>query len=53
MNWKKIITWTLVIFALYTVISAPDRAAEIVNSAFDMIAEGGQSVAAFFDQLVA
>jgi hypothetical protein len=53
MNWKKIITWTLVIFALYTVISAPDKAAQIVNNAFDLIAQGGQSVAAFFDQLVA
>jgi hypothetical protein len=53
MNWKKIITWTLVIFALYTIFSNPARAADIVNNGINFIAQAGDSVGRFFDALVA
>ena len=53
MNWKKIFTWILIIFALYTIFARPDRAADIVQSGFDAIAAAGNSVQRFFDALVA
>jgi hypothetical protein len=53
MDWKKIITWILVIFAIYTVLASPDKAAALVQDAFNGIAAGGESVKRFFDALVA
>ena len=53
MNWKKILTWVLIIFALYTIFARPDRAADIVRDGFDAIAAAGESVQRFFDALVA
>jgi hypothetical protein len=52
-NWKKIVTWVLIIFALYTIFARPDRAADIVENGFDLIAQAGDSVQQFFDALVA
>ena len=52
MNWRKIIQWVVVIFALYTIFHAPDKAADLVRSAFDGMATGGNSVKKFFDALV-
>jgi hypothetical protein len=53
MNWKKIVTWIVVIFALYTIFARPDRAAEIVGNGFDLLAQAADSVQSFFDALVA
>lgn len=50
---KKIIVWVLVIFALYTVVQSPSRAANLVHMAFDVVAEGANSVGRFFDLIVA
>jgi hypothetical protein len=52
MNWKKIITWLIVIFAVYTVLASPAKAADLVRSGFDGVSQGGHSVQKFFDALV-
>jgi hypothetical protein len=53
MNWKKIITWGLVIFALYVVFKRPDRAADLVNSGISFASDAARNVGRFFDALVA
>lgn len=52
MKAKKIIIWIVVAFAVYTVITAPDEAADLVREAFNTLADGGRSVGRFFDQIV-
>lgn len=50
---RKIILILVLVFLIYAVINSPDQSAEVVNSAFDILVDGLQSIARFFDQLLA
>ena len=49
---KKIVLWLLTIFLIYAILTSPDAAANIVGSAWDVVANGVKNVAIFFDSLL-
>ena len=49
---KKIILWLLTIFLIYTILTSPGDAADIVGSAWDVIANGVENIGRFFDELL-
>ena len=49
---KKIVTWILVIFLLYAILTSPQAAADIVGSAWDIIRDGVRNIFVFFDELL-
>jgi hypothetical protein len=49
---KKIALYILVVFVLYTIITSPDRAADLVQIGFEGISSAAQSVGTFMTQLV-
>ncbi|WP_200946666.1 hypothetical protein [Janibacter sp. Soil728] len=49
---KKIVLWLLTIFLIYAILTSPDSAANIVGSAWDVIANGVKNVGRFFDSLI-
>ncbi|NGO67439.1 hypothetical protein [Streptomyces boncukensis] len=51
-NAKKFITWALVIFVLYTIITSPARSADLVQIGFEGISDAAQSVGTFMTELV-
>jgi hypothetical protein len=52
-NLKKVLPVLIIVFAVYVVLAQPEKAADMVRSAFDGLAAGGHSVKRFFDALVA
>lgn len=50
---KKIVTWALVIFLAYAIITSPSDAADIFQSAWDVIVNGVRNIATFFNDLIA
>jgi hypothetical protein len=49
---KVILIWLLVGFAIYAIITSPDRAADIVQATVDIIINGVQSIGRFFSALL-
>ena len=49
---KKIVMWLLVIFLLYAILTSPISAADIFNSVWDIITNGVENIARFFDSLL-
>lgn len=49
---KRVVLWALFAFAIYAIITSPDRAADIVASVWDIIAEGFRNIGRFFENLV-
>ncbi|MEO8830588.1 hypothetical protein [Lapillicoccus sp.] len=49
---RKILGWVLLIFLVYAIIKSPAQAADIVRTAFDIIAQGVQAIGSFFDALL-
>ena len=49
---KKIILWLLTIFLIYAILTSPGDAADIVASAWDVIANGVENIGRFFDELL-
>lgn len=49
---KKIVTWVLVIFIVYAIVTSPTSAADIARSAWDILASGVQNIFTFFDSLI-
>ncbi|MFJ2110340.1 MULTISPECIES: hypothetical protein [unclassified Streptomyces] len=49
---KKIVMYGLTVFVLYTIITAPERSAELVQVGFEGIAGAAQSVGQFMTSLV-
>ncbi len=49
---KKIVLWLLVIFLLYAILTSPDSAADIVDSAWDIVRNGVRNIFEFFDALL-
>ncbi|MER5973754.1 MULTISPECIES: hypothetical protein [unclassified Streptomyces] len=49
---KKIAQYVLIVFVLYTIITSPDRAADLVQIGFEGISSAAQGVGEFMTQLV-
>lgn len=49
---KKIVLWLVTIFLLYAILTSPDEAANIIGSAWDVIANGVNNIGKFFDSLI-
>lgn len=49
---KKIVTWILVIFFLYAILTNPSSAADIAGSIWDIIYNGLSNIFAFFNELL-
>jgi hypothetical protein len=49
---KKIVLWTLVAFFVYTVITSPTQAANIVQGTWNIIVHGVSSIGAFFNTIL-
>lgn len=51
-NIKQILIWALFIFVIYAIITSPDRAADIVQATWDIIANGFGNIGRFFSSLM-
>lgn len=49
---RKIVTYILVIFVLYTIITSPARAAELVQVGFQGISNAARGIGQFMSQLI-
>lgn len=49
---KKLLLWLLAAFLIYAIITNPDRAADIVRSAWEIIFQGVVNIGRFFHQLI-
>ncbi|MGO9079219.1 MAG: hypothetical protein ACLQDY_09285 [Streptosporangiaceae bacterium] len=51
MNLKRVITWVIVIFIIYYLVSDPTGAAHAMNSALDGLKSAGRSLSTFVSNL--
>ncbi|MFD9716744.1 hypothetical protein [Streptomyces sp. NBC_00690] len=49
---KKVALYIVVVFVLYTIITSPDKAAELVQIWFEGISDAAKGVGEFMTQLV-
>ncbi|GAA3737212.1 hypothetical protein AB0910_24280 [Streptomyces sp. NPDC047002] len=49
---RKVILYAIVVFVLYTIITSPARAADLVQVGFEGISNAAQGVGQFFTQLI-
>lgn len=49
---RKILLWSLLAFMAYAIVTSPSQAADIVQSAWDIILRGLQGIGGFFDALL-
>lgn len=49
---KKIVLWLLTIFLIYAILTSPAEAANIVGSAWEVLANGVRNIGRFFDFLI-
>ena len=49
---KKIVLYMVIVFALYTIITSPARAADLVQIGFEGISDSAQAVGKFMTELV-
>lgn len=49
---KKIAVYMLVVFVLYTIITSPERAADLVQIGFEGVSSAAQGVGEFMSQLI-
>ncbi|MEU5210399.1 hypothetical protein [Streptomyces sp. NPDC020742] len=49
---KKIAMYILIVFVLYTIITSPQRAAQLVQIGFEGISSAAQGVGEFMTQLI-
>ncbi|MET7795914.1 hypothetical protein [Streptomyces decoyicus] len=49
---KKIALYMIIVFVLYTIITSPQRAAEMVQIGFEGISSAAQGVGQFMTQLI-
>ncbi|GAA1188711.1 hypothetical protein GCM10009654_52880 [Streptomyces hebeiensis] len=49
---RKIVLYAVVVFVLYTIITSPDRAADLVGVGFEGISSAAQGVGEFMTALV-
>ncbi|GAA2063918.1 hypothetical protein GCM10009801_08170 [Streptomyces albiaxialis] len=51
-NAKKVITYAAIVFVLYTIITSPARAADLVQIGFEGISDAAQGVGTFMTELI-
>ena len=51
-NIKQILIWLLFGFVVYAIITSPERAADIVQATWDIIANGFRNIGQFFSSLM-
>jgi hypothetical protein len=49
---RKVILYALVVFVLYTIITSPSRAADLVQVGFEGISNAAEGVGEFMSQLI-
>ncbi len=49
---RKVVTYILIIFVLYTIITSPARAADLVQVGFQGISNAARGIGQFMTQLV-
>ncbi len=49
---KQILLWLLLGFLVYAIFTSPNRAADVVQATWDVIAQGFASIGAFFQALM-
>ncbi len=49
---RKVVTWLVVAFVLYAILKSPEPAANMVGSAWDVLANGIANIGHFFDSLI-
>lgn len=49
---KRLLQWLIVAFVIYAIFTSPGRAGDIVHTAWDIIAQAGKSLGAFFDNIL-
>ncbi|WP_405615636.1 hypothetical protein OG292_20895 [Streptomyces sp. NBC_01511] len=49
---KKVLLYLIIVFVLYTIITSPDRSAELVQVGFEGIASAAEGVGDFMTELV-
>ncbi|WP_180930147.1 hypothetical protein [Streptomyces sp. AJS327] len=49
---KKVVTYLVIVFVLYTIITSPARSADLVQIGFEGISSAAQGVGEFMTQLV-
>jgi hypothetical protein len=49
---KKIVAYLLALFVLYTIITSPARAAQLVQLGFEGISAGAKGIGKFMTQLI-
>jgi len=49
---KKIVLWLVVAFFIWTILTSPGQAADMVQTAWDTIVMGFQNIANFFNALL-
>ena len=49
---RRMTGWLLFAFVIYAIITAPDSAANMVGSAWDVLATGVSNIGNFFDSLI-
>ncbi|WP_330174926.1 hypothetical protein OG875_16080 [Streptomyces sp. NBC_01498] len=49
---KKIVLYLLIVFVLYTIITSPERSADLVQVGFEGIASAAEGVGEFMTELV-
>ncbi|MER7762823.1 hypothetical protein [Streptomyces sp. NPDC097619] len=52
MDIKKVVTWVLAIFVLYTIITQPAKAADFVLIGFQGVSDAARGIGAFMTELV-
>lgn len=50
-NIKTILIWGIFAFIVYAIITSPERAADIVQATWEIIATGFGNIFTFFDEL--
>lgn len=49
---RRILGWVLLIYLIYAIVKSPAQAADLVRTAFEILAEGVRSIFTFFDSLL-
>lgn len=52
MDIKKIVVYAVIVFVLYTIITSPDRAADLVQVGFEGISDAATGVGEFMTELI-
>ena len=49
---KKVVTWVVLAFVLYAILTSPDSAAGMAGNAWNILANGVGNIGVFFNRLL-